>query len=260
MKPVDDIWIDSHIHLDWLGPPAVVEDAVRAATAVGVGAYVVPGVDAERWPALLATVRAVTGAMAAPGIHPQAATSWNAETAVALEGLVMTEKVVAIGEIGLDAIVDVPAAVQEKALRGQVQLAIAADLPLLIHCRRASDRLLRILDEEDARRVGGIFHAFSGSVETALAVIRKGFAIGFGGSVTWPEARRAPDVLRGIPAEWIVVETDAPDMSPHPFRAAPNRPDLLPCIGAAVAAVRGWTLEETRNITSANVRRVLHLG
>ncbi|HAD04489.1 MAG: hypothetical protein A2091_05705 [Desulfuromonadales bacterium GWD2_61_12] len=259
MNSADGFWIDSHIHLDCLGSPPAVAAAVRAAAGAGVGAFVVPGIDPEHWPGLLATVRRVPGALAAPGVHPQAATCWNAATAAALEVLLATAGVVAIGEIGLDAFVNSPPAAQEEAFRGQLRLAIAAGLPLLIHCRRASGRLLRILDEEDARRVGGIFHAFSGSVETAMEAIQRGFAIGFGGTVTWPEARRAPQVLQALPAEWIVVETDAPDLPPHPYRDSANRPDLLPHIGATVAALRGWGLAETRNITSANVRRVLQL-
>lgn len=259
MTSSDDYWIDSHIHLDWLGAPSAVAAAVQAAAAAGVGGYIVPGVDPERWPELLATVRSVTGALVAPGVHPQAATCWSDATARALESLLTTEGPVAIGEIGLDALVDVPAEVQEVALRGQLRLAVAAGLPLLIHCRRASERLLRILDEEDASRVGGIFHAFSGSVETARAVVRRGFAIGFAGTVTYPEARRAPAVLRALPEEWIVVETDAPDLPPHPYRGRPNRPELLPHIGACVATMRGWSVEEARRITTANVRRILKL-
>jgi TatD DNase family protein len=255
-----DGWIDSHIHLDCLGPPEAVAVAAEVAAGAGVRGYVVPGIDPEGWPRLLATVRSVTGAMAAPGVHPQAALCWDAATATALEGLIATEGVVAVGEIGLDGYVEVPAAAQEAALRGQLRLAVAAGLPLLIHCRRATERLLRILDEEDARRVGGIFHGFSGSVETALAVVRRGFAIGFGGPLTYPEARRAPEVLRALPAEWVVVETDAPDLPPHPYRGTPNRPELLPLIGASVAALRGWSLDETRKITAANTCRVLRLS
>lgn len=260
MNVAADRWIDSHIHLDFLGSPPLVAAAVHAATVAGVGGYIVPGVEPQHWPRLLATVRSVAGALAAPGVHPQAAQSWDAEAALALEKLIAEPEVVAIGEVGLDALVAVPAAVQEIALRGQLRLAISAGLPLLIHCRQATERLLRILAEEDAGRVGGIFHAFSGSLETARAAVKLGFAIGFGGTVTYPEARRAPEVLRGLPAEWIVVETDAPDLPPHPYRGAPNRPELLPLIGAAVAKLRGWSLDETRKTTTANTCRVLRLS
>lgn len=260
MNVADDCWIDSHIHLDCLGSPPLVAAAVRAATNAGVGGYIVPGVEPKHWPRLLATVQNVAGALAAPGVHPQAAHCWDAGTALALEKLSVKREVVAIGEVGLDALVAIPAAVQEAALRGQLRLAIGAGLPLLIHCRQATERLLRILAEEDAGRVGGIFHAFSGSLETARAVVKLGFAIGFGGTVTYPEARRAPEVLRGLPAEWIVVETDAPDLPPHPFRKGANRPELLPYIGACVANLRGWSEEEACKITNANTRRVLQLS
>jgi TatD DNase family protein len=132
--------------------------------------------------------------------------------------------------------------VQEQAFRAQLRLAIAAGRPVLIHCRQAAGRLLQILREEGAERVGGIFHAFSGSLETARQGIRLGFAIGVGGTLTYPNARRLPEVVREVPAEWLVLETDAPDLAPHPHRGEVNRPAWLPLIARQVAELRRWSV------------------
>jgi TatD DNase family protein len=167
----------------------------------------------------------------------------------------------AVGEIGLDALIDSPdLEVQERAFRSQLRLAVEAQLPVLIHCRRATGRLLDILREEKSQRVGGIFHAFSGSIETAMEAIRLGFVLGFGGPLTYPNARRILEVLRQVPKDAIVLETDAPDMSPHPHRGEPNAPANLPFIARRVAEVRGWSEEETARVTTENARRILKAG
>jgi TatD DNase family protein len=119
--------------------------------------------------------------------------------------------------------------------------------------------LLEVLRSERAAQVGGIAHAFSGSLETARHFIDLGFALGIGGVATFPAARRLHEVVRSVPAEWLVLETDAPDLPPHPHRGEANRPEWLALVAARVAALRGWTADETARITSANARRVLQL-
>jgi TatD DNase family protein len=250
--------IDTHVHLDYLAAPLA---AVEEARGAGVGRLLLPGVRREGWAGLCRLAATLPGVLAAPGLHPQAADEWDAAAAKELAALLNAGPVVAVGEIGLDRLLERPAAAQQElAFRGQLRLAVAAGLPVLIHCRRASDRLLRILREEGGERVGGILHAFSGSRETALAAIDLGFAIGFGGPLTWENARRGPELLQALPATAIVLETDAPDLPPQPHRGRENRPAWLPLIAARVAELRGWSLEETARITTANARRILRLA
>lgn len=257
---MDAVLFDTHVHLDASPLCENLEEEVRRAREVQVRRFVVPGVRRQGWPALMECVRSVAGAVAAPGLHPLAAGEWNDEAAARLSVLLSDPLSMAVGEIGLDALVPAPSPeVQERAFRGQLRLAIEAGLPVLIHCRRATGRLMEILREENAQRVGGIFHAFSGSVETALEGVKLGFALGFGGPLTYPNARRVREVLRRVPQEAIVVETDAPDLSPHPLRGEANRPANLPLIARKVAEVRGWSMEETARITSANAARVLKI-
>lgn len=248
--------IDTHIHLDFLPmEPATLAEA----RARGTGGWVVPGVAPEHWPRLMATVAAAPGAWAAPGIHPQAADQWRPALAGELRRLAAAPQTVAIGEVGLDGQVGPDQAVQEDVFRQMIRLARESDRPLLLHMRRATGRMLELLRAEQAFEVGGIAHAFSGSLDTARQLIDLGFALGIGGVVTFPDARRLGEVVRGVPAEWLVLETDAPDLAPHPHRGEDNRPEWLALIAAKVAALRGWTPEETARLTTLNARRILRL-
>ena len=130
-------------------------------------------------------------------------------------------------------------------------------MPIVIHCRKMPGRLLMILEEEGAGQVGGIMHAFSGSRQTAEKAMQLGFVLSFGGAITYPEARRAIEVLAHLPDEAIVIETDAPDMAPHPHRGQVNQPAWLELVLARLAEIRGWSRDEAADITSANARRIL---
>lgn len=248
--------IDTHIHLDCF---AGLPQALAPARASGIGGWVVPGVAPADWPRLMAAVESTPGAWAAPGVHPQAAGQWRPEAAAALQRLAAHPRTVAIGEVGLDRRVALEPATQEEVCRQMIRMARDNGRPLLLHMRQATGRLLELLHSEHAETVGGIVHAFNGSTETARQLIALGFAIGIGGVATFPEARRLAGVIRELPAEWLVLETDAPDLAPHPHRGAANQPEWLILIAARVAELRGWTAEETARITTANARRVLHL-
>ncbi len=258
MKVDHSLLFDTHVHLDRLAPEQAVEEALTAAGRAGVGTWLVPGVRRQHWHRLLDLAQK-SRILAAPGLHPMMAGQWDDSAAAELAALLQRPECVAVGEIGLDGLLDVPRPVQERALRGQLRLAVAAGRPVLIHCRRAWGELLAILYQEEAGRVGGILHGFGGSLQIAREALRLGFGIAFGGPLTWPNARKRVDVLRGLPAEAIVLETDAPDLPPHPRRGEANRPEWLALIAAKVADIRGWTLPETARITTMNARRFLRL-
>ncbi len=253
-------FFDTHAHLDCPPLGDRLPGELAAARRAGVGAFVVPGVRAAGWEALLTLARSEPGVWAAPGLHPQAAAEWSRETGARLRDLLQEPQVVAVGEIGLDGLLTSPELpLQEAVFRAQLQLAIGCGKPVLIHCRRADGRLLAMLREEGAQQVGGIWHAFSGSLETAQAAIKLNFVLGCGGPLTYANARRGPEVLRQLPPEAMVLETDAPDLAPHPHRGECNRPVYLTLVAQKVAEIRGWSLEETARITTANARRVLRM-
>ncbi|MCF6180395.1 MAG: TatD family hydrolase, partial [Geopsychrobacter sp.] len=148
-------------------------------------------------------------------------------------------------------LLDVALRVQERAFRAQLEIAVAAGLPVLIHCRKQTGQVLRILKEYDLRRVGGIWHGFSGSLETAGQIIRLGLKIGIGPVLLRENARKLPALVKLLPAEALLLETDAPDMA--------SGPEVLLAVARRLAELRGWTLEETARITTENTQRLLHI-
>jgi len=251
--------IDTHIHLDRFSAELDLEKELIAARKSGVARFVVPGVHRCDWPRLKKMVASIDGGLAAYGVHPLAGEEWDQSCGDELQNFLRDEKAVAVGEIGLDRYVDVVREVQERVFREQLQIAVAEGLPVLIHCRRRTGRILEILQEEKIHRVGGIMHAFGGSYETARKAISLGFVLSFGGSLTYPEARRVVEVLQKAPGDAIVIETDAPDMAPHPHRGCANRPLWLNLVLERLAEIRGWSLEQAAAMTTRNARRALKL-
>lgn len=261
INPERATFFDTHAHLDLPPLGQDLETELRLARQQGVQGWLLPGVRRCGWAGLQACASNNPGVWAAPGLHPMAVADWSPAACAELESMLSDKKVLAVGEVGLDALPGFPpVVVQEEALRGQIRLALAARRPLLIHCRRAFGRLLEILRQENAAQIGGIFHGFSGSLEVAQDAIRLNFAIGLGGVLTHPSARRLPQVAAKVPAEWLVLETDAPDLPPDPFRGQVNRPAYLSYVAEALATLRGWDLQETGRLTTANALRVLGLA
>jgi len=167
---------------------------------------------------------------------------------------------VAIGEIGLDYLITaVTRERQQAAFRAQLRLALEMQLPVLIHCRKAFQDLLTILREEHAERVGGVMHAFSGSPEIATECIKLGFLISISGTVTYANAVRPLEIVRQIPLDYLVLETDAPDMTPEPYRGRSNEPAFLIETARKVAEIKGISVEEIARVTTANARRLFRI-
>lgn len=249
---------DTHIHLDRL-PPGDLAGEIEQARQQGIHSFLIPGIAPANWGVLTALAALHPGVHLAPGVHPLAAASWSPQVEERLRQLLAHPAVVAIGEIGLDSKLPVPQELQEKVFRAQLRVAVDAGRPLLLHCRGPLTRCLDIFREEQGARVGGILHAFSGSVEMAKPALRLNLALGFGGGITWPEARRALEVLRALPATAFVLESDAPDQSPEPYRHERNRPQWLSLIARRCAELRQCSLEDVATQTTSNARRILHL-
>ncbi len=248
---------DTHLHLDAFDDLNRDLDDARFA---GIDGWVVPGVSPDGWAKIMALAEGHPGVYAAPGIHPMSADRYQPEDSAELRRLLAHPRAVAVGEVGLDRQAGVPWLVQEEVFVEMIRLARDTDKPLLIHARKSIDRILEILQREGAAQIGGIFHAFSGSVETAHRIIDAGFVLGIGGVVTWPGVRRLPEVVRALPAAAMVLETDAPYMTPEPHRGESNRPAYLALVAEKVAELRSWSIEDTVRVTTENARRVLKLA
>lgn len=253
--------IDSHCHLD---DPRF--DADRAAVLArardaGVEAVLVPGIGPERWDVLSCLPASEPPTRFALGLHPCALEALpeaeDATLLLRLEARLAARGPAAVGECGLDGRLEprVPWARQEATLRAQLALARRFDLPLIVHCVRAHPRLQALLREEPLPSRGLVIHGFSGSAELARWYVRRGVDLSFSGAVCAPAARRALEALREVPAERLLVETDAPDQAPHPAQGR-NEPALLPRVVEAVARARGADIATVATVTADNARRL----
>lgn len=263
-------WIDTHCHLD--APEFDADrDAVRAQAAdAGVTHLVIPAVARAHWDAVAALAHR-HGDSYALGIHPLYTPRAREEDITALREMLVRLRgdahLVAVGEIGLDFFV--PGLDVERQIwfyEQQIALAREFKLPVIVHVRRSSDRLLKTLRARPVQ--GGIAHAFNGSAQQARAFIELGFKLGFGGAVTYDRALRLRELAASLPLDALVVETDAPDIPPHWLYATAeqrakglpqgrNTPAELPRIAAEVARLRGITPEALALATGRNARAAL---
>jgi TatD DNase family protein len=249
--------VDTHCHLDLEPLCSRLPELFIEARRAGVTRFVVPGVHPGGWERIWCLAQQYAEVFPAFGIHPMHADTADDKTLSRLAEYIPHG--VAVGEIGLDPTYSVPMEQQEHVFREQLRCAVSSGLPVLVHCRRVVKRTLQVLQEEDAYRVGGIMHAFSGSVEMAREFIQLGFAISLSGTVTWETAVRPARLAREIPLGSLVLETDAPDLTPHPFRGRPNQPAFLKEVLAAVARIRGLSPVSVAQATKDTSRRVLSL-
>lgn len=250
--------IDTHCHLD-VAEFAADRDAVLArGRAAGLVGIVVPGIHAEGWSGLLALCDAHADLYPALGLHPVYLDQHGESDVAALERAIADHRVLAVGEIGLDyQVQELDHARQQALLEAQLAVARAADLPVLLHVRKAHDQMLLTLRR--ARVKGGIAHAFNGSLQQAQQYLDLGFRLGFGGMLTFTRSSRLRRLAAELPGEAIVLETDAPDMTVAAHRGERNSPEYLPDVVLALAQVRGESPEVLAALTTANAREVLNL-
>ncbi|HEX6736525.1 MAG TPA: TatD family hydrolase [Azonexus sp.] len=248
--------IDTHCHLD-AGEFAADRDAVQAAAlAGGVERIVVPAVEVGNFAAVRDCAARYPGCRAAYGIHPLVVARAQEADLAELRRWLAAERPLAVGEIGLDHYVtDVDPQRQEFFFVEQLKLAREFDLPVLLHVRRAVDAVLKQLRR--IRVPGGIAHAFNGSRQQADEFLKLGFALGFGGTLTFSGSTRIRQLAATLPDEAIVLETDAPDIPPAWLGGGRNAPGELPRIAAELAALRGVPLAAVAAMTTANARQVL---
>ena len=193
------------------------------------------------------------------GVHPHDSKSMRDETVTELEKLLSRPKAMAVGEIGLDYHYNFsPPDIQKKRFREQLELARQVKKPVIIHEREALGDTLDII--RDFRDLTGVFHCFSGSWDTAKIILGMGWYLSFTGVITFPNARRALEVIERMPADRIMLETDCPYLAPHPMRGRRNSSIFLPYIAEKVALTRGITTEETAAVTMENGKRFFGIG
>ena len=243
--------VDTHCHLFLLdGDPA---EAVETARAAGVDTLVCVGLDpgSSRRSVELAT--SLPGVAATAGMHPHDASAFDGAAEAEIEQLLSNPHVVAVGECGLDFFrIRSPRPDQERALRAQVRLASAYDLPLVIHVRDAWPEILRVLDEGSAERV--VLHCFSGDAEIARGCAERGWFLSFAGNVTYPKNEHLREAAASVPVDRVLVETDSPFLAPQRLRGRDNAPSNVVDVIEAIALARDEPVEIVREITAENAR------
>lgn len=248
--------VDSHCHLDFPDLADNLPQVLALMQDNDVRSAVCIGVTLEDFPRVLALAEATPGIFASVGVHPE--TTGVREPSVAdLVELARHPKVIAIGETGLDYYwqKDAPEWQRER-FRVHIRAAIAAGKPLVIHNREATADTLRVMTEEGAGQVGGIFHCFTETWEVAEAVLDLGFHVSLSGIVTFKNALVVKDVARRVPLDRLLVETDAPYLAPVPYRGKLNQPAYVRYVAEEIARLRGVAYEEVAVATTENFLRL----
>jgi TatD DNase family protein len=251
---------DTHTHLNARQFDADRDEVIRRARENGVTRIINIGFNRETIPTSIELTERYDFIYTAVGWHPQDAIDMKPEDLEWIERLCAKEKVVAIGEIGLDYYWDTsPKDVQHRVFREQIRLARKLGMPIVIHNRDAHHDVVQLLKEEKADEVGGVMHCFSGSWETAKQCLDLNFYISFGGPITFKNAKQPKEVLAKVPLDRLLVETDAPYLTPHPHRGKRNETGYVRLVAEAAAEIKGISLEELARITSENATRLFRL-
>lgn len=253
MSPLPPL-ADTHCHLCLAEFAEDLDQVLARARAAGVERILVPGIDLATSERAVSLAETYPEVFAAVGVHPHGASSYSPATLARLRALAESPRVVAIGEIGLDYYRDrSPRDVQRRALAGQLELAAELGLPAVIHNRQAGEDLMQALLPWSALRDNpGVLHAFSSDERAAVAAAEAGFFLGVAGPITFPKADERRLVTGGLPPERVVLETDAPFLSPHPRRGERNEPARVALVADALAAIWQRSPVETRQITWDN--------
>jgi len=262
------VLIDTHCHLDFNNFDNDRAQILDRAQDAGVSKILTPGIDLGSSQAAITLADTYDQVYAAVGVHPNSATSWNPQTLAVLEDLARHPKVIAIGEIGLDYYRDhAPHNLQKRVFLKQLDLAARLNLPVVIHNRQSTADMLEILVEWQSQLAlqgsalaerPGVLHSYSDTLEPAVTVIKHNFYIGFTGPVTFKNAKELQNVAEMLPLKNMVVETDAPFLSPHPYRGMRNEPARVRLVAEKIAQLKQQPYDLIARATSVNAIRLFN--
>lgn len=249
--------IDSHAHLDGSQFDEDREELVEKLSEAGVEIVINPGANMESSRKIVELVEAYDIIYGAVGVHPHDTVDMVDSDIDELRELAKRDKIVAIGEIGLDYYYDhSPREVQKQRFREQIVLAKELDLPIIVHERDAAQDVFDIISSEADGKLRGVIHCYSGSVEMAKEYIKLGFYISFAGPVTFKNAKKPKEVATEIPLEHLLVETDSPYMAPVPYRGKRNDPSYVRYIAETIAELKGISYEQIAEQTNRNAKQL----
>lgn len=250
---------DTHAHYYDRAFDADRDQVLSALPGSGVGLVLCPGCDLPTSREAIALAERYPHVYAAAGVHPEDALNLPENWLTELERLTRHPKVKAIGEIGLDYYwKEVPRDLQKEVFRAQLTLATQLNLPVIVHDREAHGDCLSIV--QDFPQVRGVFHCYSGSAEDAKQLIKWGWHLSFTGTITFKNARKAPEVIQAVPLERLMVETDAPYMAPTPYRGKRCDSRYVYRMAETIAEIKGLPVEEVVRITTENGKRLFAIN
>ena len=252
------ILVDTHCHLNLADKFPDPSKVIKEAQDEGVTRLIVVGIDVALSRLALDIAEAHDGVFAIVGVHPNYAVDYKPSDVHEVEEMLKHPKAVAIGEIGLDFHWDYSTPEQQNAaLFDQLDLAESTGKPVVFHCRKAYPELLTILEKR--KRLSWLFHCFAGAMDDARRAEKIGAWFGVDGPITYPKSHELREIAESLPRDRIVIETDAPYLTPAPFRGKPNHPSYVRFVNAGLAASLGVSLEESAALTTANAERFFGL-
>lgn len=244
---------DTHVHLNARQYKEDRDQVIERAFEAGVSHMVVVGFNQETIPLAIEIAEEYETIYASVGWHPVDAINFTEEDLIWIEELSEHPKVVALGEMGLDYHWDKsPKDIQDKVFRKQIRLAKKINMPIIIHNREATEDVINILQEENAQEVGGIMHCYNDSVDYLNECLEMNFYISLGGPVTFKNATLPKEVAKAVPLDKLLIETDAPFLTPHPYRGKRNEPAYVKLVAEEIAKLRESSYEEITEITRNN--------
>lgn len=251
---------DSHAHLDDERFDDDREKVINSLKENGVDLIVDPGSDISSSVQAVNLSKEYENIYAAVGVHPHSAKDMNEDTLKILKALSKNDKVVAIGEIGLDYHYDnSPRDVQKKWFKEQIKLAKELNLPIIIHTREAQKDTFDIVKEEYDENLRGVLHCYSGSLEMAREYLDMGFYISFAGPITFKNSKVPKQVAKEVPLDRLLIETDCPYLTPEPHRGKRNEPLYVRYMASTIADLKGITFEEVARRTKENAIRFFEI-
>ncbi|MFP4369206.1 MAG: TatD family hydrolase [Candidatus Kapaibacterium sp.] len=251
--------IDTHAHIDTEAFDDDREEMLRRAKDAGVEAVIIPAIEPSGFDNLIELINKNENLYGAIGIHPHNASGIREEDIKKVESLAAEKKIIAIGEIGLDYYYDfAPEEAQQDLFRKQLKIAKRMELPVIVHNRESDEDLLRIIKEEQDGRLKGVLHCFSSGTETLNKAMELGFHVSFTGNITFKKTD-LDDVVREVPEDRFMIETDSPYMTPVPYRGKRNEPAKVSLVAQKIAEVKSLSIEEVISMTSENAKKLFNI-
>lgn len=251
--------IDTHCHLNYIKYKDSTEKLISDAVDAGVGTIINVGTDIESSLISVELADKYNFVYATVGVHPHDTNNVNDSVLLKLKDMAKNKKVVAVGEIGLDYYRDhSPREIQRKIFARQLELAVDLKLPVVIHSRDAHDDSMEIIKEYAFDLPGGVFHCFQGNYEAAMKVIELGFIISVGGVITYKNSEMA-ETAKQVPLDKIILETDAPFLTPVPYRGKTNRPELVTFVYKKLAELKNISIKEVEKTIDSTANKLFGL-